>query len=206
GTNKHIEWDFYVDNPGVSGNNFRVRVLARDSIFVEIDRYKYKTVKIGDQIWMAENLKVTRYRNGDVIPRITDNTTWGNLTTGAQCEYNNDLSFVDTYGRLYNWFALVDSRNISPAGWHVPTYADWQTLVDFLGGSSVAGGKMKEAGSAHWTSPNTGATNASGFCALPGGYRGSIYNGNFYYMGSYAFFWYSTEFNNSNAWYRYLDY
>lgn len=135
----------------------------------DYDGNVYQTVLIGDQCWMMENLKVTHYRNGDPIPHVTDGVTWGNLTSGAYCNYNNDEGNVATYGRLYNWYAVDDSRNIAPAGWHVPSDAEWQTLVDYLGGDAVAGGKMKEAGTTHWASPNTGATNESGFTALPGG-------------------------------------
>jgi uncharacterized protein (TIGR02145 family) len=170
----------------------------------DIDGNVYQTVTIGTQVWMAENLKVTHYRNGEAIPNITNATTWSGLTTGAYCEYNNDINNVATYGRLYNWYSAVDSRNIAPAGWHVPSDAEWQTLVDYLGGSSVAGGKMKEAGTTHWFSPNTGATNESGFSGLPGGYR--VSSGTYYSIGYLAHFWSSTEYNSSSAWFRYLYY
>jgi uncharacterized protein (TIGR02145 family) len=172
--------------------------------FTDIDGNVYKTVMIGTQEWMAENLKVTHYRNGDAIPEVTENSEWWGLITGAYCAYNNDISNVATYGRMYNWYAVVDSRNIAPAGWHVPTDAEWQVLVDYLGDTAVAGGKMKEAGTTHWNIPNTGATNESGFSALPGGYRGS--NGSFLNMGRYAHFWSSAEISSSDAWYRYLSY
>lgn len=154
----------------------------------DIDGNIYQTVTIGNQEWMVENLKVTHYRNGDAIPNVTDGITWSGLGTGAYCEYNNDSNNVATYGRLYNWYAVRDSRNIAPAKWHVPNDAEWQTLVDYLGGSSVAGGKMKETGTTHWAEPNTGATNESGFSALPGGLR-SEYNGAYICMGIYGFFW-----------------
>ncbi len=158
----------------------------------DIDGTIYQTVRIGNQWWMAENLKVTHYRNGDTIPNVTDNTAWAGLTTGAYCEYNNDLNNVDPYGRLYNWFAAHDSRNIAPAGWHVPSDAEWQTLVDYLGGGTVAGGKMKEIGTAHWFDPNSGATNESAFTGLPGGCR--FDNGNCGNLGRYAYFWSSVEY------------
>ncbi|MCK4448089.1 MAG: fibrobacter succinogenes major paralogous domain-containing protein, partial [Candidatus Marinimicrobia bacterium] len=153
---------------------------------------------------MAENLKVTHYRNGDPIPNVTDNTDWSNLTTGAYCNYDNNGSNVTTYGRLYNWHAVSDARQIAPAGWHVPSDEEWQTLVDYLGGSGVAGGKMKETGTTHWNSPNTGATNESGFSALPGGYR--YLDGGYYDMGYYAYFWSSTEGSSGSAWSRHLYY
>ena len=168
----------------------------------DIDGNVYKTVKIGTQVWMAENLKVTHYRNGDPILNITDNTQWDSLTTGAYCNYNNDPNNAITYGRLYNWYAVTDSRNLAPIGWRVPTDAEWQTLINYLGGDDVAGGKIKEAGTTHWSSPNTGATNESGFTALPGGYR--YYYGYFLNLGDLANFWSSTESNSDDAWYRVL--
>jgi uncharacterized protein (TIGR02145 family) len=170
----------------------------------DIDGNVYQTVTIGTQVWMAENLKVTHYRNGDPIPHVTDGGTWSGLSTGAYCNYNNDEGNVATYGRLYNWYAVDDSRNIAPAGWHMPTDAEWQILVDYLGGEAVAGGKLKEAGTAHWYCPNTGATNESGFTALPGGCRD--YYGNFGFMGFDAGIWSSTEYDSNHAWYRYLDF
>jgi len=170
----------------------------------DIDGNTYRTVKIGDQWWMAENLRVTHYRNGDAIPHITDGTEWSKLTTGAYCEYDNSSANVATYGRLYNWYAVSDNRNIAPAGWHVPSDAEWQTLVDYLGGEFVAGGKMKEIGTTHWDSPNQGATNVSGFTALPGGYRSS--DGGFFTLGSTTYFWSSKELNSNHAWFRELIY
>ncbi len=164
----------------------------------DFDGNVYQTVTIGEQVWMAENLKATHYRNGDPIPNVADFSEWVWLTTGAYCEYIS----VATYGRLYNWYAVDDSRGLAPEGWHVPTDAEWQTLVDYLGGGSVAGGKMKETGTTHWNSPNTGATNESGFSALPGGFRGGgIFTG----IGDNALFWSSSEANSSDAWYRYLN-
>jgi uncharacterized protein (TIGR02145 family) len=158
---------------------------------------------------MAEDLKTTRYRNGDPIPNITDGTEWSNLTTEAYCNFNNNANNVATYGRLYNWYAVSDSRNIAPAGWHVPSDEEWQTLEDYLGGPDVAGGKMKtigtiEEGTGLWYSPNTGATNSSGFSALPAGYRSS--NGSFDHLGYFAFFWSATEDYSGLASYRILNY
>ena len=182
----------------------------------DIDGNIYETVKIGDQWWMAENLKVTNYRNGEAIPNVTDNTEWSNLTTGAYCNYDNDESNVETYGRLYNLYAVGDSRNIAPLGWHVPSDEDWKQLEMFLGMSQAEvdveddwrgtdeGGKMKEAGTTHWRTPNTGATNESGFSALPGGRRTGWSGGSF--PDNYgAHFWSSTEVYG-NAWSRVLDY
>jgi uncharacterized protein (TIGR02145 family) len=132
----------------------------------------YKTVTIGTQTWMAENLRTTKYRDGTAIPNVTDFTAWYNSTTGAYCTYNNTtrLDSIATFGILYNGYAVIDSRNIAPAGWHVPGEAEWKTLTTYLGSSdSVAAGKMMEAGTKHWISPNTGATNESGFSATPAG-------------------------------------
>lgn len=176
----------------------------------DIDGNIYPIVYIGDQAWLGENLKVTHYRNGDPIPNITDNTEWNNLTTGAYCNYDNNANNATTYGRLYNWYAVNDSRNIAPEGWHVPSDAEWQTLIDYLGGSSSGrGGKMKEAGTTHWNSPNTGATNESGFSALPGGNRGhwGDEDSPYYYFGNLgrmAFFWSPTESGSNNAFSRLL--
>jgi uncharacterized protein (TIGR02145 family) len=159
------------------------------------DGNEYKTIVIGTQTWMAENLRTTKYRDGTAIPNITDKTAWEALTTGAYCNYNNTTSAdtIATYGRLYNWYAATDSRNIAPAGWHVPTDAEWETLIYYLGGFRVAGGKMKETGTTHWISPNTGATNESGFTALPSGLRlGYIYGTFDNTFGVYL----SSTFNN----------
>ena len=177
----------------------------------DIDGNVYQTVTIGTQVWMAENLKVTHYRNGDAIPNVTDETTWQSLTTGAYCEYDNDVNSVATYGRLYNWHAVADMRNIAPAGWHVASDAEWKQLEMYLGMSQTEsdqtgwrgtdeGGKLKEIGTVHWISPNTGATNESGFTALPGGYRslGGVY----YDVGAHAVFWSSTENSSGFAWCR----
>ena len=180
------------------------KIKVPTGTMTDIDGNVYQTVKIGDQWWMAENLKVTHYRNGAAIPLVTSDDDWYNLLTGARCAYDNDQSEVATYGYLYNWYAVNDSRNIAPTGWHVPTDAEWSTLVTYLGGDNVAGEKMKEIGTTNWHSPNTGATNESGFAALPGGYRNDI--GNFYALGATAPFWSSTETDSSDAWSRRLTY
>ena len=175
---------------------------SKDETLKDIDGNVYQIITIGDQCWMAENLKVVHYRNGDAIPEVTDNTEWRNLTTGAYCEYDNNSANVETYGRLYNWYAVNDSRNIAPEGWHVPTDDEWQILVDNCGGSSVAGGKLKATSG--WYDDGNG-TDDYGFAALPGGYR-YCYYGFFYDMGSYAYFWSSTEYDSNYAWNRELYY
>ena len=176
---------------------------APDSL-TDIDGNSYATVKICDQTWMQKNLNVSRYRNGDIIPQVSNPSDWANLTTGAWCWYNNDsATYGSVYGRLYNWYAVNDPRGLAPAGWHVPSDGEWTTLTDCLGGVDSAGGKMKEEGTVHWNSPNTGATNSSGFNALPGGYIDP--GGYFVYNRIEGIFWSSTSVSNSDAWYRYLD-
>jgi uncharacterized protein (TIGR02145 family) len=161
-------------------------------------------VTIGTQVWATINLDVVTYRNGDVIPQVTDATAWVALTTGAWCYYNNDAANGAIYGKLYNWYAVNDTRGLAPTGYHVPTDAEWSTLTTYLGGESVAGGKMKATGTSLWTSPNTDATNSSGFTGLPGGCRS--FNGSFYEIGYYGYWWSSSESDTSYAWYRSLNY
>ncbi|MBK8080215.1 MAG: fibrobacter succinogenes major paralogous domain-containing protein [Saprospiraceae bacterium] len=120
------------------------------------------TIQIGTQKWMSKNLDVAFYRNGDPIPQVTSPTAWAVLSTGAWCYYNNDPIQGNKYGKLYNWYAVNDPRGLAPQGWHIPSDAEWTTLEITLGGVSVAGGKMKEAGTLNWVSPNTGADNSSG--------------------------------------------
>lgn len=161
-------------------------------------------VRICLQIWKVKNLEVTTYRNGDPIPEVTDPTAWTGLSTGAWCYYNNDPANGTVYGKLYNWYAVNDPRGLAPTGWHVPSNAEWTILGTCLGGDAVAGGNMKETGTTHWTTPNTGATNSSGFTGLPGGRRNAI--GVFSQVGSYGIWWSSTEFNTAFAVYRLLGY
>jgi uncharacterized protein (TIGR02145 family) len=159
----------------------------------DIDGNLYKTVTIGTQVWMAVNLKTTKYRNGNSIG--TTNPATLNISAESTPKYqwaNYGIeSNVATYGRLYTWHTATDSRGICPTGWHLPSDAEWTTLTTFLGGNSIAGGKLKEAGTSHWLSPNTGATNSSGFTALPGSDR--LSSGAFYDFGYYGGWWSSTE-------------
>lgn len=135
----------------------------------DIDGNVYNTITIGSQVWMSRNLRVTHYNNGNKIPKVTDAGIWTTLSTGAYCWQNNDsVSNANLYGALYNGYT-TNGGNLCPAGWHVPTDADWTSLTDFLGGLAVAGGKLKETGTENWSAPNTGATNDFGFTALPGG-------------------------------------
>ena len=157
----------------------------------DIDGNHYRTVTIGTQVWMAENLNVTHYRNGDSIPNIDINENWGELKSGAYGNYDNDTIMAETYGRLYNWYAVNDSRGIAPEGWHIPSAKEWQELADFLGGDSLAGGNMKEKGTTHWLEPNTGSANESGFSSLPAGDRSGM--GNFYDINDLTYYWSTTE-------------
>jgi uncharacterized protein (TIGR02145 family) len=169
----------------------------------DIDNNIYHTVTIGTQVWLVENLKVVHYSNGDEILHVSANGSWENTTTGAYCDYNNEQSNAYTFGRLYNWFAASDGRNIAPVGWHVPSDTEWDSLAVFLGGEGVAGGKLKETGTTHWLAPNSGATNESGFSGLPGGHR--IYDGSFDYINWGGGWWSATTGNDNDAWIRYLD-
>jgi uncharacterized protein (TIGR02145 family) len=171
--------------------------------FTDIDGNIYDTIAIGTQVWMKQNLKVSKYRNGDPIPTNLNNTTWQNTTSGAYAIYNNTASNDSIYGKLYNWYAVADSRGLCPTGWYVPGDAELLTLENFLGGSSVAGGKMK-AVSSLWTAPNTGATNSSGFTGLPGG--GRNYVGTYSGIGYYGGWWSSGQYSTPDAWYRGLYY
>ena len=151
------------------------------------------TVIIGTQTWTTKNLDVATYRNGDTIPQLQDSIAWGLLTTkGAWCYYNNDPANGTTYGKLYNWYAVNDPRGLAPTGYHIPSDAEWSTLTTYLGGTTLAGGKMKEASTLYWLSPNMGATNSSGFTGLPGGNRTTPYG---FFMGrrQNGIWWSSSE-------------
>jgi uncharacterized protein (TIGR02145 family) len=172
----------------------------------DIDGNVYNTVQIGTQCWTRSNLKVSKYRNGDNISNLTDNTAWSQTSTGAWCNYDNSSANDALYGKLYNWYAVNDSRGLCPTGWHVPSDAEWTTLTTFLGGESVAGGKMKSTSiqptPGGWNAPNTGATNSSGFTFLPGGDRNS--GGEFGYLGSDGGLWSSSGAGSGDAWGLYL--
>jgi uncharacterized protein (TIGR02145 family) len=158
---------------------------------IDIDGNIYKTVTIGAQTWFAENLKVTRYRNGNQILKVTDNMEWSNQPYGAYCWYDNDsATYEDIFGKLYNWNAVNDSRGLCPTGWHVPSDAEWSSLTTFLGGEGVAGGKLKDTTTTFWQSPNLGATNESGFTSLPGGER--MADGTFQRVNYFGYWWSSS--------------
>lgn len=182
---------------------------STELIVMDIDSNVYHTITIGKQVWMVENLKTTKYRNGDNIPNVLVDTIWSKLKTGAYCNFGNNSDNAKTYGRLYNWYAINDNRKIAPDGWHIPTDAEWTELINYSGGKNIAGGKLKETDTEHWKSPNTGATNVTGFTALPGGARFgdgkfSDFLGNTF--GRYAYFWSSTESKTfTTAWYCVLS-
>jgi uncharacterized protein (TIGR02145 family) len=179
----------------------------------DIDGNIYQTVKIGNQWWMAENLKTTHYRNGEAIFNLTDSHIWHSIWYAAYCDYENNPAISAVYGRLYNWYAAKDIRGIAPEGWHVPSDAEWKALEIYMGMSQVAldssgrrgsyeGAELKEAGTTHWIAPNTGAIDIYGFSALPGGIR----NASDYDLGYRAAFWTSKLESDSGAWCRYIRY
>jgi uncharacterized protein (TIGR02145 family) len=175
----------------------------------DIDNNSYNTVLIGTQCWMASNLRVTKYNNGTIIPLDNSggasgdgSTEWTARTSGARTVYAHNSSNLIAYGYLYNWYAATDTREICPAGWHVPSNVEWTVMRDYLNGASVAGGKMKSVGTFYWNSPNIGATNASGFSGLPGGRR--YLNGSFVDINSLALFWSTTENVSPNGGWAYF--
>jgi len=170
----------------------------------DIDGNVYHTVTIGSQVWMVENLKVTRYRNGDPIPDVTGRVQWSNIKAGAYCNYNNNDSNAAIYGHLYNWYAVNDTRGIAPQGWHVPDDKELKTLIRYLGGDSIAGGKLKKSVTAHEEGPNALTTGHSGFAAIPGGYRNG-YDGLFHLLGQNFFCWSTTEIDTS-VWIRMISF
>jgi uncharacterized protein (TIGR02145 family) len=167
------------------------------TLVTDFDGNIYDTVHIGTQVWLKQNLNSSFYKDGTPIPNITDNAVWSGLNTGARCYYNNDsATYAPVYGALYNWYA-VNTSNLCPTNWHVPSYAEWTTLRTYLGDNNLAGGKLKETGLSHWLSPNINATNETGFTALPAGYRDG--NGVYFHIGNNSFWWNSNEYNATEA-------
>ena len=219
-TNDRITIKLKVKDTGGLTDSTTKQILINDITVTDKDGNVYKTIKIGNQWWMAENLKVTHYRNGDLIPNVTSNSEWIGLSTGAYCAFINDANNEsETYGYLYNWYAINDSRDIAPEGWHVPTDAEWKELEMALGMSQSEADDTefrgtnegsKLAGMADlWVNgdlENNSSFDESGFSALPGGYRFSSSSGSFTNLGSRATFWSSTESNRLYAWRRYLYY
>lgn len=181
---------------------------SAQELLTDINEPAVIEITIGTQVWMKRNWTGTRYRNGDRIPQVTDPAQWGALITGAWCWYNNDSAKGRIYGKLYNWYAVNDTRGLAPTGWHVPSDAEWTTLSSFLGGDVVAGGKMKSTGTAYdgtglWRKPNSDATNSSGFTGHPGGFRGT---GSFIDIGGGGYWWSSSEYDSGLGWIRFLSF
>ncbi len=215
-------------NPQISQNDTTVcsgtqlNLKTTSSILTDITSNAYPIINIGSQTWMQKNLNVNRYRNGDLIPQITSPTQWANLTTGAWCWYNNDsATYAAIYGRLYNWYAVNDTRGLAPAGWHIPSDSEWNSMIKYLDisadtgvtgyQSTTAGGALKDTGVTYWSwiHPttgvyNVGATNSSKFTGLPGGIRSST--GTFDRIGGFGNCWTATQFNSTNSWGELLDY
>ena len=181
---------------------------------VDVDGNMYHTVKIGKQIWMQENLKTTKYSDGSPIPKEPNNAKWKKLTTDAYSDYYDKPKMSKQTGRLYNFYAATSPAKICPAGWHVPSNKEWNTLEEYLDNTvdttitgnlgSDIGGIMKDTGTAHWSAPNTGATNSSHFTALPAGYRNI--GGAYLSIGLIGVWWTSSEEDKLNASYRFLTY
>ena len=185
-----------------------------ENIVQDADGNNYKTVTIGDQVWMAENLKTTRFSDDTQIPEISNDVTWSRLTDSAFCWYQNDeqaygpqsmARYAGKYGALYNWHA-VNTGKLCPTGWHVPNEADWTELEDFLGGKAVAGGKLKENGTTNWLSPNKGATDEYEFSALPTGFRSGNFGDFRDSIGAYAAWWSRDTFVLDKSWIRFTYY
>ncbi|NND32783.1 MAG: hypothetical protein HKN76_09345 [Saprospiraceae bacterium] len=186
-------------NPGTirwSGTEFQgwngvYWVSLSGNTLYDVDGNTYPTVLIGNQEWMQENLRTGKYLNGEQIPMVGDNLQWQELNTGAYSWYEHQNMAENVYGKLYNWYAVIDPRGLCPTGWRIPTATDWVALINFLGGANLAGGKMKETSLRYWNSPNTSATNESGFTGLPSGLRG--FNGSFLFQGNSGSWWSSSS-------------
>jgi uncharacterized protein (TIGR02145 family) len=213
GMDKRIRWNVLQDRELV-GDGIAFKVVSNGGVkkdwlnpaltygsVTDIDGNTYATIQIGTQVWMAENLRTTRFRNGEPLPHLTDAVQWFNHTTGAWTYYDNDTNYNSTYGKLYNWYVVTDTRQVCPAGWHLPTDAEWTILSDYFGDADIAGGMLKAT--MLWDAPNAGATNESGFSGLAGGYCSNY--GHFNYLGSNGYWWSATSRSADNAWRRALS-
>jgi uncharacterized protein (TIGR02145 family) len=209
GDTLYLQYGGHVIIPGISAANNSggggSGLYTAGNGVTDIDGNTYASIIINGQEWMSENLRTKRYANGDTIPNITDETQWSNLTMGAWAHYNNDSQYENPFGKLYNWFAVSDNRNVCPSGWHASTDSELTFLINYLGGLSEAGGKFKTTGtvsdnSGLWANPNVGATNQSGFTMIPGGYRDSL--GVFDYFTVNGFLWSKTSQDLNNSFYR----
>jgi uncharacterized protein (TIGR02145 family) len=185
------------NSSNVKDNKDKIPIIVEHQGSInDFDGNSYKTIRIGTQIWFAENLKTTTLNDGRNINLIIDGNEWSTLSLPSYCWYNNNESNKNTYGALYNWYA-VNTSKLCPTGWHVPSKKEWSILINYLGGEDYAGGKLKEAGGSHWESPNEGATNESAFNALPGGYREA--NGSFDLLNSNGNWWTSSSNSTYDA-------
>jgi uncharacterized protein (TIGR02145 family) len=180
-----------------SGNSYASDTL-KANLLEDVEGNKYEIINIGNQIWMRENLRTHTFRNGDPIPLVDENESWRRMTTAACCHHGNQQFNCDLYGKLYNFYAVEDSGGLCPQGWRIPKEADFNELTQYLGGEEVAGGKLKDVGTACWQTPNMGATNESGFSALPGGQR-SVF-GIFGNLGNTGTWWTGSNNNTFTAW------
>jgi len=204
GTEYHFRIKAFNSLGTLYGSDKTFTTLRLSDPVSDIDGNVYGTVPIGNQIWMTENLKTTHYKDGTSIPLVIDNSIWISLTAPSYCWNNNDsVTIKNIYGALYNWYT-VNTGKLCPLGWHIPTDEEWSTLATYLGGVNLAGGKLKEIGTTHWTNQNIRATNETGFTGLPGGVRSSI-DGTFNSNGSAGYWWSSTENDATNAWCWYLS-
>jgi uncharacterized protein (TIGR02145 family) len=207
GANQVLQVDFTPADTAIyepATKTVTINVTAITTV-TDIDGNVYNAIAIGTQVWMVENLKTTKYSDGSSIPNATDNNLWASGSyqkTGMYCWYDDYIANLSIYGVLYNYYAVVDSRKLCPTGWHIPSDTEWSTLTTYLGGESIAGGKMKA--NTLWNNPNTGADNSSGFTALPGGFRDD--RGYFDSIGSQGCWWSDTQAFATVAWFRILDY
>lgn len=193
----------YATNMAGTAYGNELSITMPQAAVMDVDNNPYSSVTIGTQVWLVENLKTSKYANGEAIPNLTNLNDWASATSGAWSYYDNEAQFNSRYGKLYNWFAVNDARNVCPAGWHVPNDAEWQTLISIVGGENIAGNKLKEVSTAHWKPINDFATNSTGFTALPGGAR-STSMGTVYPMNSLGMFWTKTQVDANDAYGYYL--
>jgi uncharacterized protein (TIGR02145 family) len=186
-----------------TGDNSNVETIKTLNGIADVDGNIYNIITIGTQQWLIENLKTTKYADGSAIPNITNDAAWGSDVTGAYCWYDDDIANKTLYGALYNWYAVNNAHGLAPTGWRIPSDVDFVTLETFLGGSIIAGGKLKEMGLTHWTTPNTGATNDYGFKGMPSGRR--LYTGEYQSIGTNCFLHTTKEDSPTHSVQRYLS-
>jgi uncharacterized protein (TIGR02145 family) len=215
GLTQNTSYTYRIYSYNSSGNspNYsnEITLVTLNTTALDLDGNIYPLVTICGKTWSRTNLNVSRYKNGEIIPQVTSYNEWLNSTNGAWCYFENNSTNGLIYGKIYNWYAINDPRGLAPEGYHIPSETEWNELINCLdvnanGGSTtpnIAGGKMKSTGTSLWTSPNTGATNESGFTGLPGGYRSN--GGQFFDVGGRGYWWSSTQFNQQQAWTRHVN-